>query len=389
VCYQWAVSGDRPTVAFDVTSLVGTQTGLGRAVAELLDALTSLPDGPRVMPYAFGVSVSKARRQLPDGTRVLPIPTRALLWAWSRSERPAVDRRIRPADVVHATSFVAPPARLPELVTVHDTAFARYPGLAAGLAPRSFASLLRRAVDRGAWIHCTTKAVASEVEELFAQLRRDGRLIVVPFGIPRVDAAPMLAPAIAARLHGHPFVLSIARLEPRKNLPRLVAAFGEIAPRHPELHLVLAGPDGPDGPRVADAIGRLPASIRPRVVVAGPVDDASLAALLADAAVLCYPSIYEGFGFPMLEAMRAGVPVVAGDVEALAEVAGTAARLVDPLDPSAIAEGLHEVLADGSVRRALIERGRTRAAEFSWSDTARKLSATYGRLAGTAASISS
>ena len=386
MCYQWAVSVDR-TVAFDVTPLVGTRTGLGRAVAGCLDALMAIPDGPRLLPYAFGISLSSS--QVPSGTRTIRVPTRTLLWAWSRSEWPRIDRRVRPAVVVHATRFVAPPTRLPELVTVHDTAFARYPELSAGRGPRAFASLLGRAIARGAWVHCTTAAVASEVEELFGELRREGRLVVVPFGIPPLDAVSALSNGIASRLQGHPFVLAIGRLEPRKNLPRLIDAFGSIADRHAELLLVLAGPDGPDRPRVEGAVSRLPAGVRARVIVTGPVDEASLAALLSSATLLCYPSIYEGFGFPMLEAMRSGVPVVASHVAALAEVAGRATRLVDPLDPSAIADALDEVVTDDALRRGLIDRGRARAADFRWSDTARRLASTYGALAGTAARISS
>ena len=101
-------------------------------------------------------------------------------------------------------------------------------------------------------------------------------------------------------------MLAIATLEPRKNLPHLVSAFGALAATHPDLRLVIAGRDGPARPAVDDAIARLPAAARDRVVLAGHVDDAGRRALLDAASVLAYPSIYEGFGFPLLEAMSAG-----------------------------------------------------------------------------------
>src|SRR5437870_13018199 len=107
------MSRSGPTVAFDVTTLAGTRTGIGRAVAECLSALSTLPDGPALIPYAFGSSVPRLRSDLPERTRVVPVPTRALLWAWSRAEWPRPDRLVGPAGPLHATSLAAPPSRLP------------------------------------------------------------------------------------------------------------------------------------------------------------------------------------------------------------------------------------------------------------------------------------
>jgi glycosyltransferase involved in cell wall biosynthesis len=383
------VSRTLPSVAFDVTALAGTRTGIGRAVAECLAALEALPDGIRVVPYAFGASLPRLRGDLPKGTRTLPVSTRALLWAWSRMERPKLDRMVRPARLLHATAFVAPPTRLPQLVTVHDCAFARFPQLVAP-SVRAFGRILRRAVARGAWLHCTTETIAQEVDELFGPgLRAAGRIAIVPFAAPTLGNPSPLPSIVGARVRGRPYVLAVGALEPRKNFPRLVRAFGAIGARHPDLALVIAGPDGPDGQAVREAASSLEPAARERVIVTGFVPDGGLRTLMDGAAVLCYPSLYEGFGFPMLEAMSLGVPVVAAEAGALPEVAHGAANLVDPRDSASIAAGIEAVIGDQAWRRGLVERGRTRAAELTWSATARKLCAVYEDLAASAARISS
>jgi len=176
-------------------------------------------------------------------------------------------------------------------------------------------------------------------------------------------------------------VLAIATLEPRKNLPHLVAAFGSLAARHPDLRLVIAGRDGPARPAVDDAIARLAPDAARRVVLAGQVDDAGRRALLDRAAVLVYPSIYEGFGFPLLEAMSADVPVVAARAGSIPEVAGDAAVLVEPADDDALAAAIDRVLTDDTIRAELVARGRDRLGAFSWTETARALASCYRRLA--------
>jgi len=378
-----------PTVAFDVTALAGVRTGIGLAVAESLAALERAPNRPRLIPYAFGAALLGARRTMPRGTRVVPVPTRALLWAWGRAEHPQFDGLLRPARLIHATSFVSPPSRLPSLVTVHDCAFARFPEMVSP-SVRLFDPILRRALARGAWLHCSTETVAAESEELFGiDLRRAGRLVIVPFGVPRLGPASPLSPAVSERLRGAPYILALGRLESRKNLPRLVEAFGAIANRHTDLHLVIAGPDGPDRPSTEAVASSLEPGMRERVILTGPVGHGARRTLIEGAAVLSYPSLYEGFGFPMLEAMTLGVPVVAANGGALPEVAGGAAHLVDPSDPDSIATGLDLVLTDAARRRELIALGRVRASAFNWTKTARGLLAAYEDLAGDAARISS
>ena len=189
-------------------------------------------------------------------------------------------------------------------------------------------------------------------------------------------------PPLDAAIGDSPFVLAISTIEPRKNLPHLVRSFAPLAAEHPDLRLVIAGRDGPDRPAVDTAIAQLPNGARGRVVLAGHVSDAGRRALLDAASVLAYPSIYEGFGFPLLEAMSAGVPVVAARAGSIPEVAGDGALLVPPTDdgtrsPAAI----DRVLTDDATRTGLVARGRDRLGAFSWPKTATALAACYRQLA--------
>jgi glycosyltransferase involved in cell wall biosynthesis len=375
-------------VAFDLSPTLGVRTGLALATIETFEALGALEDGPELVPYAFGASVLTLRHQVPPGTRRIPIPTRALLAGWSRSDHPRFDRFLRPARAVHATRFVAPPSRLPTLVTVHDCTFARLPDTVPPHV-RTFEPIIRRAVARGAWVHCTTQEVAGEVDDLFGPgLREAGRIAVVPFGIPRIGPPGPLPSDLTARLGSAPYVLALGALVPRKNLPRLVRAFGRLGTDRPDLRLVLAGPDGSGRGAIDAAVAALESTLRERVVFPGPVDEGVRRTLLEGAAVVAYPSLYEGFGFPVLEAMSLGVPVVAARAGAIPEVAGDAAALVDPLDEDALAGEMGRILDDERHRDDLVTRGRARAARFTWAETARGLRDVYRALVGGGASAS-
>jgi glycosyltransferase involved in cell wall biosynthesis len=371
----------RPTVAIDVTPLIGARSGIGSAVAETMIALNSLEAGPNLVPYTLSTRARLHRDDVPTDTRFVPVPARILLRSWARGDTPRIDRWLRPAQVVHATNYLAPPSRLPTLVSVYDCSFVRYPELCTPEV-RAFEPAVRRAVARGATLHTGSEFVAGEIEEIFgAGLRAAGRLVVIPLGIPPLGDEAVMPPEVESAVGNAPFVVAIGTLEPRKNLAHLVGAFGVLASRHADVRLVVAGNNGPARPEIDAAIGRLEPGARERVVLPGPVSDAGRRALLERATVLAYPSIYEGFGFPVLEAMTVGLPVVAARAGSIPEVAGDAAVLVEPTNEEMLAAELERVMTDDATRAELVARGRDRVHVFSWAGTARGLISCYRQLA--------
>ena len=317
---------------------------------------------PGLVPPGVGV----ARR---------PMAARPLRAAWRRLDRPAIETWTGPVDVVHGPNFVVPPTRRAvRLVTVHDLTALRFPELCTADVLQ-WPDLLRRALRGGATVHVVSQSVGDELAEAFA-LPPD-RLVVVPNGVDEVEDAP--AGVGRALAGGERYVLALGTLEPRKDLPALVRAFDALAATDPELRLVLAGADGWGADAVHGAIDA--AAHRDRIRCTGWVGGVERAALLREAAALAYPSRYEGFGLPPLEAMSVGVPVVATAVGAIPEVVGDAADLVALGDEDALAEALLRVLDDTAHREALVRRGHDRVARYSWDACAEGILATYRRLA--------
>jgi glycosyltransferase involved in cell wall biosynthesis len=188
---------------------------------------------------------------------------------------------------------------------------------------------------------------------------------------------PQLPPDLEARIGGRPYVLSIGRIEPRKDTVTLVRALPELADRVPGVVLVLAGPDGHAREAVDAAVAALPAEHRERVLLAGPVSEPARVALLQGAVALAYPSLYEGFGFPVLEAMSLGTPVVSSDIPVLAEVGGDAALRAAVGNPSAFADALARLAEDAGLRAGKVAAGRARAAGYSWDRTGEGLLEAY------------
>ncbi len=381
-----AVPPDRPVVAFDVTPLLGFRTGLGLSTAEMWAALRDLDRPPTLRPFAIGLAGTPDPAEVPTPVSRIRLPTRALIAVWSRTDRLSMDHWLPATDVLHATNFAVGPTRRPTLLTIQDIGFAVHPETADAVT-RTFPGMIRRALDRGAAVHVTTRYLAGEVDGFFGPgLVAAGRLHVVPLGIPDLGPAPTtLASTTLASTTlpptGGPYVLALGSQEPRKNLPRLVRAFALVADELDDLRLVLAGPPGAGTPAVDATLATLPAAVRSRVVVTGPLNPAARRAVLSSAALLAYPSLYEGFGLPPLEAMSLGVPALVARAGALPEVAGPAAELVDPEDVDDLARGLRRLIVDSARRRQLIDDGRRHASQFTWATTAQGLATVYERLA--------
>jgi glycosyltransferase involved in cell wall biosynthesis len=347
------------TVAVDATQLSGDRTGIGVAVHGLIRGLAEQPD-VRTIGYGFTTrGWSRVRAALPDGVRPAraPMPASMLLKAWNRTEWPPIEWWSGTVDVVHGTNFVVPPAaRAARVVSVWDLTAVRYPELCTPVS-RRYPSLVRRAVRSGAWVHTASHAVGEEIVDYYGV--DPSRLRIIPVGIdfPPSDRVRPLGP------RQPPYVLALGTAEPRKDLPLLVEAFDALAADHADLELRLAGPAGWGEEELQQAIDA--AAHRSRVHRVGWVPD--LDALMDGATVLAYPSRYEGFGIPPLEAMARGLPVVATSVGAIPEVVDDAAVLVPARDPVQLAGALDRVVSDDALRRRLIDAGHRRVERYRWS----------------------
>lgn len=357
-------------VALDVGPLYGHRTGVGVAVDGIAQGLAERDD---VVVEPYLVSTRSTPR---NGHRKLPIPGIVASHVWSRADRPRADRLMGDAAVVHGTNYTAPPTSLPTVVSVYDCWFLEHDDLASAVVRRA-GDTLRRAARRGAWIHTSSDATAERARSLLDT----ERVSTVPLGPP--PTPPSLAdldrPRIADTIDGRPFVVAVGTEERRKGLPLLIEAFAIVAARHADPLLVLAGATGDDSSEVIAAIRNLPGGVRERVVRLGPVDEPTKHWLLRQASTLAYPSLDEGFGFPVLEAQMVGTPVVACRVGSIPEVAGTGADLIDGRDSEAFADAVERVLTDGATRLLLAEAGHRNAGRFSWTATVDGIVGMYRR----------
>lgn len=369
-------------LALDTTSLIGARTGVGTFTAELVARLAR---DPSLEVTAFAVTRRGAGAMasaLPPGVGVVrrPMVARPLRWCWMRGDLPPIEWWTGTVDVVHGPNFVVPPARrAAEVVTVHDLTCVRFPEMCTADVLQ-VPTLLRRALARGAWVHTVSSFVAAEVVDALGA--DPDRVVAVPNGAP--PAAPpgdrdRLAPAGRRRAGTDRYVLALGTLEPRKDLPTLVRAFDLLADDDPELALVLAGPDGWGAEAVTRAIAE--ARHGGRVRRLGWVSDTDRRGLLAGAAVVAYPSVYEGFGLPPLEALAEGTPVVATRAGALPEVLADAAEWADAGDATSVATALAAVLGRPDRAAALVAAGQARLAAYSWDRTAAELTTLYARAA--------
>jgi glycosyltransferase involved in cell wall biosynthesis len=353
-----------------------TPGGSGTYIAELAGALQERPD--------VDVRGASARHRDPRGEDVgLPgdlviersrLPRRMLYETWSRVRSPRVVRTaVRRCDVVHATTWAVPPTGGPLVVTVHDLAFLHEPDHFTARGNAFFRRALA-VVRREADVVVVPSAVTAQdcVEHGIER----SRIHVVPHGVRVPTVTPADVDDFRAR-HGltRPYVLWCGTLEPRKNVARLLEAFARSAEERDDLDLVLAGPAGWGG--VAEDVARrvraLPAE---RVRLLGRLSDADLHRAYAGAHVFAFPSLREGFGMPVLEALAHGVPVVTSHATSMAEVVTPdVAVLVDPRSADSIAAGLLE--ACGDRRDRLAREAAAHARAFTWARSAELHVAAY------------
>ncbi len=354
--------------------------GSGSYIVELVAALAAHTEVATV-----GLAARHAPQDRPLLRPGLPVrhsglPRTALYETWNRLRRPLGERLTGPVDVLHATTWAVPGRRVPLVVTVHDLAFLREPEHFTARGNRFFRRALTVTRDEAALVIVPSAATR---DDCVAQGIEPDRVRVIPHGVRAAVVGQDAQAAWRDRIGlTRPYLLWCGTLEPRKNVPRLVEAYAlAVAELGLELDLVLVGPTGWGGTRasVGRALDRLPQGA---VHLVGRLDQADLQAAYAGATVFAFPSLWEGFGLPVLEAMAHGVPVVTSAGSAMAEFAAGAGVLVDPLDVSELAQAL--VVAAGPGRAAMSAAARDAAAGMTWGASARAHAQAYRQAAATA-----
>ena len=300
------------------------------------------------------------KKPVPESMKIVKskFPRQILYEMWNKLNIPKAENLAKPVDLVHASGGAIPPTDLPLVATIHDLSWREqkdwFPPRGSNLAET--------------WLDKARKAerIICPSETTFKDLVKAGfdeqRIRIIPLGVKtRNIDKERVEDLLEENSINTPFVLWVGTIEPRKNLPTLLQAMKQI----PEIPLVLVGPKGWESD-----LQSLIEPIKDRVKIVGEVDEVTKHAWYKAASVFCFPSLMEGFGLPVAEAMSHGTPVVTSSTTATAEVAGDSTLLIDPKSADAISEAIREIFNKPELAKELSEKGLERAKKMTWKDTA-------------------
>lgn len=356
----------------DIQSAIAQRAGVGRYTKALAEHMGPLSGDDELRLFYFDFR----RRGVPFPTphslqrSVTWCPGRLAQKAWKTLDLPPFDWFAGQADLYHFPNFVIPPLRRGRaVVTIHDVSFLRFPEAAEPANLRYLNAQIRKTVDRADCILTDSEFSAREMAELL-DVPPD-RIRAVPLGL-TPNMLPPPPEAVAAQRTAlkldRPYVLFVGTFEPRKNIPFLVDSFERMTGFDGDL--VLAGMRGWSYEPILDRIRQSPQ--RRRIHYLEYVDERQLPALYAGAELFVFPSLYEGFGFPPLEAMQCGTPVLSSRRGSLPEVLGEAAAYASIEDPAAWAAAAEDLLNDDARRDALRRAGQEQAGRYRWERTAQE-----------------
>jgi len=376
-------------IAIDYTPAVNQSAGIGRFVRSLVRAVVEIDHHNEyvLIHAAPNPGRAVAAPSAPNvSTREMRFRERVMSALWHQLNLPIpVDFLTGPVDIFHAPDFVLPHVlRGISLITVHDLAFLIHPECADERLRLYLEHVVPRSAARADFIITDSENTRNDVVCLLDAAPE--RVFDVPGGVD-----PSFAPATEEEVHRvrcayrihHPYILAVGVIEPRKNFPRLIDAYSRFRVRTGTRYdLVIAGSNGWLSDETYWEAER--SAFADDVVFTGYVPEEHLAALYSGAEVFAYPSLYEGIGLPVLEAMACGTVVVCSNTSSLPECAGDAALLFPPEDPEAIAVALESACGEPTLRAELRRRGLERAAMYDWGRSARQLIDIYERVARTA-----
>ncbi len=355
--------------------------GVSRYIQKLLEYLPRVDDAARYVAFldkrAPAFPGWQVRR---SWWRTASPPARI---AWEQLAQPWAARRAK-LDLLHAPVYVGPLlSPCPQVVTVHDLSFYLFPELFHPLKRSYLQRAVRVTARRALRVIADSASTQADIVRILGVAQE--RVTVIPVGVGE-EMAPADPAAIQAfrRQHELPdhFILFLGTLEPRKNIPLLLQAYALLLAREPNTpyRLVIAGGKGWYYDRIDAAASRL--GLAGKVIYPGYVPQTDLPLWYNAADVFVYPSLYEGFGLPPLEAMACGAPVIVSNSSSLPEVVGEAGVIVEPNDPQALAEAIRAVLGDEQRRCALRQAGLEQARRYTWANTARQTAQLYHQLLG-------
>lgn len=375
-------------IGIDVTSALTQGGGIGRYTRELIRELVAIDSQTDYRLFsARPPAQSPVPNPLPQAKNVTHTPTRLderwLYRLWYRARLPLpVQLATGKIDLFHSPDFVLPPTlgKIPTLLTVHDLSFLHYPKTFTPALVRYLNAVVPWSVGRATHILADSVSTMGDIVENYG-VNEDKITVLLP-GVtknyrPVIDKKLIKRVRTKYKIDDAPYILALGTVQPRKNYAMLTRAFASLAGNWPH-NLVIAGGRGWLLEEISAEIDSL--NLGDRVRFLGFVDDADLPALYSGADIFTQPSLYEGFGFPILEAMACGVPVVSAETSSLPEVVGDAGILLSPHDPAAWTDTLHKLLLNGSQRAAMVAAGSVQARKFTWRQAARQLKGVYDRL---------
>jgi len=372
-------------IAIDASQIV-FKTGVSFYTSNLLKGLSKIDKKNEYSVFASSFRGNKVLKKTINSlnleknftNKLFTLPLSYFEIFWNRMHLGNIESFLGKIDIFHASDWIQPPVKQARVVTtIHDLAVYKYPEL---FPPR----ILVNQKLRLKWLKKEADAVIAVSEstkkDIIKYLEIDPKKIFVIYeAVPtehQVKADKSLVKKIKQKLNLNNYLLFVGTLEPRKNLKNVIKAFKLVVAKHPDLKLVVVGKTG----WKVDKSKYELEDLKPNIKFIEQADDKQLCALYAGAICLLYPSLYEGFGLPILEAINQGCPVVASNISSMPEIAGNAGLLVDPKKISKIATAVIKILESKSLREKLINLGYKQLNKFSWEKTARQTLEVYQSL---------
>ena len=365
-------------IAVESQSLLQLRTGVEHYLYHLLEGFSKLDLDDTVSSFYFSAKGHKhllpfASEKVKEQRLAFP-PGRVISMMWKLFRYPHLESLLPNADLFHFPNYVIKPVgkKSKTVLTVHDLAFERMPETLEEKNLEFLRKFVPPSIERADKIIAVSEFTRSEL--IHYHPAAEGKTEVVYHGVDQEFARPINAEKMdsARKKYSLPqnYILAVGTIEPRKNIQGLLKACKILFDKQSDIDLVLCGSKGWKCDELVNEI--MGGDLSKRIRWTGYVDQAELPALYSGARVFVYPSLYEGFGLPCLEAMAAGVPVVCSGTTSVPEVVGETAIKVEPENPESIAEGIHRVLSDQTLAVELVQQAKTRATQFTWQNTARQ-----------------